>query len=213
MNTKRFNYLMIAVTSLTSIAIFGSVVVANSLLKQQSKKLYDLKLQSQVLGQQQINLAKAKKDIAKYSELNREAKIIVPQDKDQAAAVREITNIAKSTGVAISGIQFPASTLGSSSQSSNTSTGSVGSSTTTSIKSKTPVTQVQPVPGLKGVYVMPITIQVSNAPVSYSGFVKFLSKLEQNRRTAQVSSVSIQPLATSPNKLNFTLIVNVYIKP
>ncbi len=207
MNGKRFHFLMIGLTGLFGIAIFGSVLLANQLLKQQSKKLYDLKLQSQVLSQKQVALSKALKDINQYSELEREAKLIVPQDKDQAEAVREIVNIAKASGVSITSIIFPSSTLGNTPAKSSGSTPSTQSTKTPSIS------QTQAVPGLKGVYTMPITVQATNSPVAYSNLVKFLNRLEQNRRTSQVSSLNIQPLATDPGKVNFTLIVNAYIKP
>lgn len=206
MNGKRFHYVMIGLTGVFAVAIFGSVLLANQLLKQQSKKLYDLKLQSQILSQKQVALGKAKKDINLYSELEREAKLIVPQDKDQAEAVREIVNIAKSAGISITSIIFPSSTLG------NTPAKSGGTSAGAATKAPA-ISQTQAVPGLKGVYTMPITVQVTNAPVAYSNFTTFLSKLEKNRRTSQVSSVNIQPLASSPGKVNFTLIVNAYIKP
>ncbi len=211
MNSKRFYYLMIGLTCLLAVAIIGSAFFANMLLKQQSKKLYSLKLTSQVLDQQQIGLAQAKRDIKKYSDLKKEAQAIVPQDKDQAEAVREIIKIAKSTGVNISSIAFPTSTLGNSPVKSSASTNTTPSPTTAK---KTPtVSQTQLVPGLKGVYLMPITIEDATTAVPYTNFINFLDKLEQNRRTAQVSSVNIQPTVTDPGLVNFTLIVNTYIKP
>ena len=211
MTSKRFHLIIIILASILGIAIIGSVFIANILLKQQSKKLYDLKLQSQVLNQQQVGLAQAKKDISKYSELEREAKAIVPQDKDQAEAVREIVNIAKSSSVSISSIIFPASSLGTTAAGSASSSST--STTTPTPSTKSPLSQTQQVTGLKGVYSLPITVQASGNPVSYSDFISFLDKLEQNRRTAQVTSVNIQPLATNPGQVNFTLVINAYIKP
>ena len=213
MSSKKFNLIMIGLTVLLGVAIIAALFGANALLKQQSKKLYDLKKQSLILNQQQLNLVQAKKDITKYSELEREAKLIVPQDKDQAEAVREIVNIAKASNVSISSIIFPTSTLGTGPASSSTTGTPPAATTQSSTSTKSPVTQTQQVTGLKGVYVMPITVQSTNNPVPYSNFVNFLSKLEQNRRTSQVSTISIQPLGTDPSQVNFTLIINAYIKP
>src|SRR5690242_719542 len=112
MNSKRFNLFFIGVTAFLGILIIVAVFGASTLLKQRSKKLLDLKLESKVLDQQLASLAAAKKDISKYNELNREAKIIVPQDKDQAQAVREITGLASKNKITISSILFPDSNLG-----------------------------------------------------------------------------------------------------
>ncbi|MGZ6004624.1 MAG: hypothetical protein ACXWLH_00575 [Candidatus Saccharimonadales bacterium] len=212
MNGKRFNLLMIGIAGLLGILIFAAIFGANSLLKQRSKKLLDLRLQSQVLSQQQASLAKAKKDIAKYSELNREARIIVPQDKDQAEAVREIVKLAKDTGVNISSILFTSSNLGNTRTSASASSSTTSTATTTSTKAP-PISQTIEVKGIKGVYVLPITVQVQDDAASYSSLLSFLNKLEQNRRTAQVVSINIQPVVTNPSQVNFTLTLNAYLKP
>jgi len=46
-----------------------------------------------------------------------------------------------------------------------------------------------------------------------NNFIDFLDNLEQNRRTAQVSGVTITPDPQNPSLLSFSLVVNVYIKP
>ena len=49
---------------------------------------------------------------ANYSPLEKIAKIVVPQDKDQAKAVLEIVKIAGESGIKPTAINFPVSTLG-----------------------------------------------------------------------------------------------------
>jgi hypothetical protein len=67
---------------------------------------------------------------------------------------------------------------------------------------------------MSGVYSLQITIQqTSEAAISYSQFLTFLDKLEQNRRTAQVTSIILQPDSTNPNMVAFTLTINEFIKP
>jgi len=67
---------------------------------------------------------------------------------------------------------------------------------------------------MAGVYNLQIIIQEgTNSPVPYSKFIDFLSRLEQNRRTAQVTSIVLQPLATDRDNVSFTLTLNEYIKP
>lgn len=202
MNSKFAFFGMVGITSLLGVGVIVATVLGNQMLQQRSSKLVGLKLDTAVLDQQQVTLAKAKKDIAKYAELEKEAKAIVPQDKDQAQAVREIVKIAGDSGIKLGNISFPASTLGTSSS---------GATITTPQKA---VTQVQPVKGIPGVDVMEITIlQDATSPVSYGQFIDFLSRLEQNRRTAQVASVTIQPNPQNPNTLTFSLVVDAYIKP
>lgn len=204
MNSKKVYFGMLGLCTILALGIFGAAYGAKIILKKQSDKLYDAKLSTAVLDKQQLSLAQAKKDIETYAELGREAKIIVPQDKDQAEAVREIVKLASNSGVKLSGISFPTSNLGVSSK----------TNTPEAQSSKPPVSQVES-SGIKGVYVMPITVQATDAsnPVPYGFFTYFLSLLEQNRRTSLVSSINIQPSQKDESLINFTLIVNEYIKP
>src|SRR3989344_2351984 len=114
MNSKRFYFFMAGVASLLVASVIVSAVIGNNLLQKKSEELVSLKLDSKVLDEQRLSLAQAKQDIEKYSDLEDEAKAIVPQDKDQAEAVREIVKIASDSGVDLSAITFSASTLGTS---------------------------------------------------------------------------------------------------
>ncbi len=198
---------MLAVTALLGVGIIVAAYFGSQMLSKQAQKLVSLKLNSKVADTQQTSLLQAKKDIKKYAELGQEAKAIVPQEKDQAATVREIVTIAAANHMKLGAITFPASSLGQSLP--------VSSAPATPQTPKVPpVTQVQPVAGIDGVYVMPITIQSdSSSPVTYSNLIEFLNGLEHSRRTAQVSSVTITPDRQDQSKLSFSLIVNVYLKP
>lgn len=209
MNSKRVFYLMIAGVVVLVLATIGSTYMASSMLKKQAATLQGLKLKNRVLSEEQTGLIKAKSDIAKYSSLEKIAKTIVPQDKDQAQTVREIVKLANASGINPSSITFPASTLGA------TAAGSTASGTAVAAGSgASNLTQLTPVKGIPGLYVLPITIQQDSAsPVPYARLVEFLSRLEQNRRTAQVSSIMLQPSTIDRNKLSFTLTVDEYIKP
>jgi hypothetical protein len=214
MNSKRFFYIMVGITAFLGTAILGAVYVGNNILVKQANTLKNHKLESQVAEQQQTLLTKAKKDIAKYSNLKDAAKQVVPQDKDQAAAVREIVNIARDSGITLGSITFPSSTLGQKTAPTTTSETTDKSATATpDAKKKPQVTQVDALNGIPGVYVMPITIRSSSTGViSYNAFIYFLQRLENNRRTAQVSSITITP-DRKTGSLSFSLILNAYIKP
>ena len=199
MKAKQLFFVLSTLFALLVVGLFGVAYGADKLLSTQATKLSKLRADGDVLDTLQTTLAKNKQDITKYGELNTIAESVVPQDKDQAEAVREIVNLAAQSGINnLSSVTFPASTLG----------------TTTVGASKTGLTQLTPVAGMTGVYELPITIsQAATAHVSYDKLTTFLSKLEQNRRTAQVSSITVQPDPANPNLVAFTLIINEFIKP
>lgn len=199
MKAKQLYYGLTGLLVLLGLGFVGVAYETNSVLGNQAAKLSKLRADSEVLDSTQVALAKNKQDIAKYKDLNSIAATIVPQDKDQAEAVREIVNLAQQSGIdKLSSITFPSSTLGA-------TVGATGNSN---------LTQLTPVKGMSGVYQLQITVtQGSGSEVPYSQLTSFLSKLEQNRRTAQVSSITVQPKAENPNLVTFTLVINEYIKP
>lgn len=199
MDTKQFNYVLVAVTILLGIGLIASGAVADKILSAKSAELSKLKAESQVTETLQETLKQNKEDIENYTELNEIAKAIVPQDKNQAQAVSEIVKIANESGIGtLTSISFPASTLGGTGRAATQSS----------------LTQLTPVKGIGGVYILPITITLdATRSVPYSQFIAFLQRLENNRRTSQVSEISIQPDSRNPNRVSFTLTVNEYIKP
>lgn len=198
MNSKQLYYALVGILVILGVGIVFSAREANSLLEHQSNTLVGLKASDQATADQKTQLAQDKKDLATYANLNTIAQSVVPQDKNQAEAVREIVNLASKSGISqLSSITFPPSTLGG-----------------TSVKLPGGLTQVTPVKGIPGVYTLNITItQTSDNPVSYNNFITFLSKLEKNRRTAEVSSITIQPNQKNPSMISFTLVIDEFIKP
>jgi len=198
---KQLYYLLVAAVVLLCLGFVAIGYGTNMILGAEATKLSKVKADSEAAQNLQSSLAKNKKDIEKYSELNTIAQTIVPQDKDQAEAVREIVNLAAQSGIGkLSSITFPSSTL--------------GSLVPVAGGANSNLTQLVPVTGLAGVYELQITItQDSTARVSYSQFLTFLGKIEQNRRTAEVGSITVQPDTQNPNNVAFTLVINEFIKP
>lgn len=214
MNSKKLYYILIGVLVLCGVGLVFGAREANSLLETQSQKLVGLKASDQATTDQKSQLTQDKKDIANYSDLNSIAKSVVPQDKDQAEAVREIVNLASASGIPqLSSITFPPSTLGATVPTASASTSA--SSSTTKAASPKGITQVTPVKDIPGVYDLQITVAQASGKdeVSYNSFLTFLKKLEQNRRTAEVSSITVQPDAKNPNQVSFTLVIDEFIKP
>jgi len=192
------------VLSISLVLLFGGFLgiayEANKLLGNQATKLSKLRGDSAALDTLQTSLIKNKQDVAKYSDLNTIAETVVPQDKDQAEAIREIVNLASQSGIAkLSSITFPTSSLG---------TG------VPTAKANSSLTQLTPVKGMAGVYQLQLTVTVAASDeVTYDQFMSFLTKLEQNRRTAQVSGITVSPDSKNPSKVSFTLVINEFIKP
>lgn len=224
MTAKKVFYGLIIISFLLGGLIIGTAVLGNIVFKKQFEKLSELKAKSQVLEQQSLSLIKAKQDIEEYSELDKIAKQIVPQDKDQAGTVREINRIAEESGITLSGISFEPSTLGDSrpvqaAPSPENSDGSGEPANTPQEAATSPaataraLTQVQPVSGIPGVYSLGVIIQTGeNSTVSYEQFLTFLEKLESNRRTAHVGRISIVPQDGGAN-VTFSLTLNAFVKP
>lgn len=207
MNAKRVFFVIIGCLGMLVMLAVAGIYFGNAMLQKQSHKLVALKLQSRVSDEQQAALAKAKQNVIKYTPLNTIAQTIVPQDKDQALTVREIVSFADKAGIKIGSITFPASNLGQKKVGSSSGTVSAPSASSS-------LSQVTPVKGIAGVYQLPITIQSdTNALINFNQLVTFLQSLENNRHTAQVSQLTINPVDASGKRLSFELVVNVYIKP
>lgn len=213
MSSKKVFFGMIGLLVILVGAAVGLMVLGDQVLGRESKKLVELRLEEHLLDQQQASLIKAQKDITQYEDLEKTVKAVVPQDKDQARAVREIVRIAGESGIKISSIDFASSNLGEKSKSSGGSEGAEGEKQPTK---KAPISQAEEVDGIDGVYSLEMNIVPdSGKPVSYYKFLEFLAKLENNRRTAQVVSVKIEPVGDSDinPSVTFALTINIFVKP
>lgn len=198
MNSKRLYFALLGVIGLMILMLIGGAYGVDVLLSGQSKTLVERRLQVSVLGSEQEQLTHAKGDIQKYQDLATIAKSVVPQDKDQVQTVRQIASLASSNGISLLSITFPSSTLG------NVGAGS----------GSPDLSQLLPVKGVTGVYNLQITVvSDTTKPVAYRKFISFLNALEHNRRTAEVTSISIQPNPNDRNTLSFSLVLDEYIKP
>jgi hypothetical protein len=192
LDAKRLYYVLLGAIALLLVALLFCAYTANNLLQSQSTAVLDAKTKGGVFEEKEKRLAKARADITKYQDLAEIAKSIVPQDKDQAQAVRELVSIAESKGVKLGSITFPSSSLGD----------------------NKPNSQLKAVTGIAGVYSLDITVQSdAKTPAPFGSFIAFLDALEHNRRTALVDSIVIQPDTARPDRLSFTLTLREYIKP
>lgn len=222
MTTKRFFWVMSGAVVLLCLAIIAIVIIGNNLLQSQASKLSDLRAQNQVVDDQKLALIQAREDIERYNELNEISKSIVPKDKDQARAIREINRFAEESGIIIETVAFDPSSLGEEAPAPTPAppsgdTAPDGESATPApapSAPKSPITQAVPVEGLSGVYSIPITVSTPTGVeiILYEQLLDFLEKLEKNRRTAHVKSITITPEGNG-DFVTFSLILNLYVKP
>lgn len=195
MNAKRLWLALLGVCVLLAFTLIGVTHTFGKLFSSQAQQLSQSRGLAQQLEQQQLGLTKSKKDIETYAELEKITEQIVPQDKDQAQTVRELINIAAENNITLTSITFPSSSLGSGS-------------------AKAKYSQLSSVKGIPGVYNLQITVaNNTNNTVTYNQLSSFLADLENNRRTAAVSNISIQPQSGNANRIVFTLVINTYVKP
>ena len=212
MTPKRMNLVMIGLNILLVVGCIGAVVGGDRLLKKQSDVIVKQRLDNAVLDKEQVALAQAKQDLQTYAELQQIARQIVPQEKDQALTVREIITLADKAGVKIGSIGFPGSSLGNKAAGSTGSTS--GSSGDAAKNTTAAISQAKPVTGITGLLALDIVVASDTTrSCTYDQLITFLNSLENNRRTAQVSQLSITPDSKDPTRLNFNLTLRVYIKP
>lgn len=186
------------------------------MLSAKSQKLVDMKQESKIADAQLASLAQSKKEVEKYAYFNSVAKTVLPSDKNQAQAVLDIFQIANESGISLQSITFPASSLGSKPASSSTNDAATASS-------QSAVSQAKPVEGINGLYSLELTITpqsglgvADSLKPTYPKLIDFLGRIENNRRTAQISQVNIQPQTTASGPspfINFTMTINIFMKP
>ena len=208
MNPKQFRLVLMGILAAITLAFIGIWAAGMSAIKSESGKMVDLKVKNQTADAQLANLEASKKEGAKYSYFKSDANSVIPKDKDQAQAALEIYEMANAAGISIQSITFPTSDLGSK---------NVSSATAASSKAAL-LSQAKPVTGIKDLYSIELTITPATGAqvppekqVTFAKFTDFLKRIENNRRTAQITQVNIQPIAES-NQINFTLIINIFIK-
>ena len=213
LDSKKVRLILVVSLAIGVFGFFGIAFYGLSVLDGKSQDLADLKTQSQSADAQLVNLVQAKKDVETYAYFKSIAKTVIPADKNQAQAVLEINQIADDTGISIQSITFPASTLGGTAGKTSAQSATGASATQNAL------TQAKPVPGISGLYSLQLTIMPdsgkdvpANKQVTYAKMLEFLKRIENNRHTAQISTVSIQPAADG-SALTFSITINIFIKP
>lgn len=217
MNSKRLRMILLACLGSMALFFVLNYAVGMSLLSKKSQKMVSLKSENKALEAQLISLAQAKREVQQYSYFKDVAKSVIPNDKDQAQAVIDIIRMANESGIVIQSITFPSSTLGG----PLSATPAQGAAAAAPNTAASATSQAKAVPGIAGLYSLELTIAPSVSPdlpankrVTYPKMIDFLQRIERNRRTAQIINVNIEPPKSSEDQtMNFTLIINIFMKP
>ncbi len=192
MKSKKIYYGLVGLCVVLFIGLAGSVYFGLGVLQDSSEELKQAKIEREVVSNQELSLLQAINEIEEFSELEQVARNVIPQEKDQARTVREIISIANRSGVNINSISFPASDLGE--------------------DDENVISQARPVPGMQGLFELDLSVQITQ-DASFNQFISFLEGLEQNRRTSQVTSVSITPDQNERGQVSFSINLGVFIRP
>lgn len=196
LNSQLLYRLLLLLLAILVIGSFMGVFYGHQSFIARNEELAALKVESGALEEQERSLAKAKVEIEKYEDLEQIANSVVQQEKDQTRTVRELVAIAQSLGIEIGSVSFPTSSLGE------------------ERKNEGPVTQVEPVKEIPGLYRLNVSVGI-NSKLSYNTLVLFLQRLESNRRTSEISSITITPTEDALGETYYTLSMelSVFIKP
>lgn len=211
MSAKRRAFILRALLGICVLVFFVTLFIGLSVLTNKSKALSKLRLDSSITKAQLDSLTQAKAEVEKYSYYQSIAKAVIPNDKDQARAVVDIFTIADASGLSLQNVSFPTSTLGLS--------GSSGVTSSAVPESKSILSQAKPVTGITGLYSIEVVLSPENTTQTpdskkptYPKMLDFLERVEKNQRTAQITALNIEPIDGS-DKINFSLTLNIFIKP
>jgi len=202
MTAKKAYFIILTILILAIIGIGGSMYAGTMVVKKTSDKLIQTKLDNIGLDTQEQQFLQSRKVLDKYKTLNQTISKILPKNKDQALAVKELYQIGDETGIVVSKIQFPTSTLAKS------------KATSTQSSTKT-VTQAKQVAGMTGVLGIDISISLQPAngkSISYDNMLKFLQKVELNRRNMQIKNITVNA-DTINGGVTFELTLTIFVKP
>jgi len=215
MNPKNMRLVLICILGALSVLFVAIAFMGTSIISGKSRQIADLKASENTANAQLTKLLNAQREVEKYSYFNDIAKTVIPADKNQAQAITDISTFARESGFDLESVSFPTSNLGQ-------RAAATGSKSATSGGQKTqasPVSQAKAFGGIPGLYVLPVTVTPQSGTqvppqrqVTFPKLYNFLSKLERNRRTSQITEVSITVDDNSP-AINFTMDINLFLKP
>ena len=183
-NARRIFYLLIAINIILVGAIAATFILANNIAGSKSKSIAYTKADIESNEQAISNLQTLERTVSQNKEIEEIAKKVLPQDKEQSAALAELDKFSKTSGVGIKQISFTPGKGGG---------------------------LVAPT-SLKGVSVISVNVHCDAA--RYDQLLSLLKLIENNQRRMQVTSVALTPSEITQGKLDkIDLALEIYLKP
>lgn len=201
MTPRRLYFILLGSIGLLVVGIGALLWFGNTYLHNKSQKLVDAKLDNYTTEELERVYQRANKDLESYRSLGETLSKVLPKEKDQAMAVRELYKIASETNISIESVNFAASTL--------------GQKATGTTKPNASITQAKQVEGIDGVLGIDISISakgIGTRPIAYNDMITFLQKVELNRRSMMIKEISISP-SKSLDGVTFTATLTTFVKP
>jgi Tfp pilus assembly protein PilO len=192
MDAKKFNYLLIALIVLSTLAIFLAFTWGKSQLEKNSNTVSELIAERDAQQEVIVALQKAETAAKELDEVNNLLNRLLPEEKNQETLVLDIIYTATAES------NIPLSSIASFSFS--------GADDPDTLSGTTPSKEVP------GVLEYPFSIELVD--ISYSALLKLLQEIEENGRIVQVSTVQINPDKTNSGLLSsVSLTMKAYVKP
>lgn len=201
MTPRRLHFILLSGIGMLVVGVAVLLWFGNIYLHNKSQALIEAKLDNYSTEELERVYQRANKDLESYRSLGETLSKVLPKEKDQAMAVRELYKIASETNISIESINFAASTLGQK---------TTGPSNTASA-----ITQAKPVQGIDGVLGIDISISAKGPgtkPIAYNDMIAFLQKVELNRRSMMIKEISISP-AKALDGVTFNATLTTFVKP
>lgn len=216
MTTKKAHYGLLGLLILIIIAIGLAMYFSRVFLKTNSDKLVNAKLELYKIDETEYIYRKNQAILQENKETADILSSVLPQEKDQAKAVREITQIAGANGLSVKSIKFPGSDLVITNKPATT-TQPQGSTTTPAPAAPAgpTISQAKPVSGLSNVLGIAVEIELTSsragAQISTDQVLSFLQQVENNRRNIRVTSINFGSSVDEGKTLKIDTIL--FIKP
>jgi len=155
------------------------------------------KAQLQILEDKSLMTIVTEAQMARLQFIQAIADEVIPAEKTQPELITQLIQIARENNISLESITFNKRTE--------------SAAPTQQATTIPDITQAEPLPNIKGVYSLPLTISING---SYDNMLGMLQDIELNRRKMQVSSVAISPVSeSSGGGVAATIVIDVYVRP
>lgn len=206
---KKIYYLMISLIFITILLIFSSIYLGRQLLLKSQSSLVEAKLYNYTQEKTEEIFRKNQKLLNENADIAQILSNIVPSEKDQARAVRELNAIAEANNLNVVSVSFPRSDLLTPAKTTETKTDQ--SSNDKALDQSKSISQAKPIKGMNGVYSIELTTEISSKDgqrIPTDQILSLLQNIENNRRNMRIGSINI-----SSNGETINLKLMIFIKP